>query len=86
MPENLQPVQRLQYHKAVAIDISSTNHTLATPACALYVGGTGDVILDMGDVGGQITFKAVPVGTVLPICFNKIYKVGTGATYMLALS
>jgi len=52
---------------------------------ALYVGGAGDVVVDT--LGGEtaVTFKAVPVGTVLPIRAIKV-KAATTATYIVAIS
>ena len=69
------------------INISSTDHTLSKAggiAKGLYVGGTGDVVAQ--DIeGNNATFKAVPVGTILPIQFKKIIKASTTATLMIAL-
>ena len=54
------------------------------PTIAIYVGGTGDLKVDM--LGGTaVTFKAVPVGTVLNIRATRVYATGTTATLLLAL-
>jgi len=51
---------------------------LATPTRALYVGGTGDVKVDM--VGGStLTFAAVQAGTLLAIRVRRVYATGTTA-------
>ncbi len=51
---------------------------------AVYVGGAGDVKVDL--VGsGTVTFSAVPVGTVLPVRVSRVYDTGTDATLILAL-
>lgn len=50
---------------------------------AIYVGGTGDIVVTMG--GTDLTFKAVPVGAWLWISPTRIKNTGTTATLMLAL-
>ena len=70
------------------IDISSTDHTLAGGKIAkgLYVGGLGDVVVkQLNTALSDVTFKAVPVGTILPIQFKVIEKTSTTATLMIAL-
>ncbi len=57
---------------------------LATTARSLYIGGTGDVKVDMAD-GTTETFAVVPAGTVLPIAVKRVYATGTTATSILAL-
>ena len=49
----------------------------------VYVGGTGNVVVEM-ESGAQVTFIAVPGGTVLPIRAAKILPSST-ATNMVAL-
>ena len=66
-----------------AVDIAAADHACASTTRALYVGGAGDVIATIGGV--DLTFKAVPAGTVLPMQATVIKKVGTTATYMVAL-
>ena len=51
----------------------------------IYVGGAGDVAVTMFD-GTTATFKAVPVGTLLPISVSKVMATNTTATLMLALN
>lgn len=51
---------------------------------ALYVGGAGDVTVKWTN-GTQTTFKAVPVGTTLPICPVYVMATGTTATQLVAL-
>lgn len=50
----------------------------------VYVGGTGDVKATLTD-GSAVVFKAVPVGTTLPISCKLIWSTGTSATLMVAL-
>lgn len=47
---------------------------------ALYVGGTGNVIVTVG--GSDVTFSAVPVGTILPVRGTKV-KLATTATLIV---
>lgn len=58
---------------------------LAVVSSAIYVGGLGDVtVLTIG--GQTITFKAVPVGTILPIRAVRVNSTATTATLMVALA
>jgi hypothetical protein len=50
----------------------------------IYVGGAGNVKVDMGD-GTTVTFSGVVAGTVLPIQAKRVYATGTSASLMLAL-
>lgn len=64
--------------------VTSDTVSLPVPCKGLYVGGTGDVVALMFD-GQLVTFKAVPVGTVLPITFTRINATNTTATLMVGL-
>ena len=61
----------------------STN--MPHPSRYIYVGGAGDITLI--PVGGTaaVVFKAVPVGTVLPVQASRVNAIGTSATYLLSL-
>jgi hypothetical protein len=94
-PTELNEVQQRGTLSAVgaeAVDISSTDAEpsrndpkgVALIPRALYIGGAGDVKVDLSDGTEGVTFKAAPVG-VLPIQAVKVWKVGTGATDMLFL-
>lgn len=61
---------------------NSTN--LSNVTRALYVGGAGDVAVEMLS-GDTVTFSAAPVGTILPIRVNKVLFTGTTATLIIAL-
>lgn len=60
----------------------STDLTYATRA--LYIGVTGDVVVNMVGTGATITYKAVPVG-ILPIRVTRVLSTNTTATNILAL-
>lgn len=61
--------------------------TVLNECSALYVGGTGDVAVEpaRGPVDASVVFKAVPVGTVLPIKVRRIYSTNTTATLIIGL-
>lgn len=59
--------------------------TVEAGGSALYVGGAGDVTVNMQDGGGVVTFAAVPVGTILPIAFARVRATLTTATLMVRL-
>jgi hypothetical protein len=67
---------------ATAAAVTPNDNTALTMR-ALYVGGAGDVVATIG--GADITFKAVPVGSILPIKATKVKATGTTATNMVAL-
>ncbi len=68
-----------------AVDISATDHTFANTVRALYVGGAGDVILRGAGDDADVTFKAVPAGTILPVAASIIRRTNTTATFMIGL-
>lgn len=57
---------------------------LQRPARSIYVGGAGDVVVK-NSAGTSITFKAVPVGSILPVNCTIVMSTGTTATYLVAL-
>jgi hypothetical protein len=68
---------------AVAVTPSDSTD-LATVTRALYVGGAGAVAVQM--LGGEeVTFAAVPAGTVLPVRVQRVMASGTTATLIIAL-
>lgn len=54
------------------------------PTRALYVGGPGNIKVDMVS-GGTVTFYNAAAGSLLPIQVVRIYATGTTATNVLAL-
>lgn len=72
-----------QAQEAYAVTPNDSANLSQWPA-ALYVGGTGDVKVDMAN-GGTVTFVNVPDGTFLPILVKRVYSTGTDATNIIAL-
>lgn len=80
---NTQPSATSPAREGIAVDISSTDHTLTTPARALWVGGAGNVKVDLiGSTG--ITFYNVPAGSLLPFGVKKVYG-SSSATLITAI-
>lgn len=50
----------------------------------LYIGGTGDVVVQMANGDDPVTFKAVPVATILPIAVRQV-RAATTATLIVGL-
>lgn len=59
--------------------------TLTQISRAVYVGVSGDLAVTMAD-GSQVTFEAVPAGSLLPIRVQTVRATGTTAGALLALS
>lgn len=69
---------------AITIAPHATNPINPIPD-RIYVGGTGDITCRLMGDGADVVFKAVPVGTILPIKAQYIRATGTTATLMLGL-
>jgi len=81
-----------QYGGESALDWPATKADAVTPSDstdltyiprALYIGGEGNLKVDMAG-GGTVTFASVPVG-VFPIRVTRVYSTGTAATNIIAL-
>jgi len=71
--------------KAVAVTKSDAT---VVDFASLYIGGAGDVAVEARNMSGtaaNVTFKAVPAGTVLPIACTKVLSTGTSATDIVGL-
>jgi hypothetical protein len=66
---------------AVAITTSNSD---AKRYVGLYVGGSGDVVMTTAK-GNDVTFTAVPAGTIIPITFIRIKTTST-ATNMVGFT
>lgn len=82
----------MSYEKTL-IDLMFPNDAAAvTPADGsdlpragrLYVGGAGAVKVTTV-AGTDVTFSAVPAGTVLPVRVKKVFSTGTVATNMVVM-
>lgn len=63
-----------------------TNDTtdLTKNARAIYVGVTGNIICILLS-GAQVTFNAVPAGSILPVAVKRVLATGTTATNLIGL-
>ncbi len=52
---------------------------------ALYVGGTGTVVLILDKDSASVTLVGVVAGSVLPIRVKRVFATGTTATSIVAL-
>jgi hypothetical protein len=66
-----------------AVITKSDTANLPIAARQIWVGGVGDVKVDMIN-GDTVTFAAVPAGTLLPVQARKVYSTGTTATNLVA--
>ncbi|ADE12142.1 spike base protein, RCAP_Rcc01079 family [Sideroxydans lithotrophicus] len=64
----------------------TTSDTAAVAYDGLWVGGAGNVKVDMANGQTGVTFTAVPAGTLLKIAVTKVYATGTTATNMNGLT
>jgi hypothetical protein len=69
---------------AVAITPDNSND-LAIYAKSLYVGGAGNISLVTKRGTANVTFTAVPAGTILPVQVSRVNATGTTATAIVAL-
>lgn len=60
------------------------SNDLARATKGLYVGVTGDVKVDMADVG-TVTLTGLAAGIVHPLSVKRIYATGTTATSILGV-
>jgi hypothetical protein len=51
----------------------------------IWVGGVGNVVVNMASDDQVITFVAVPAGTLLPIRVSRVLLTGTDATSLIGL-
>lgn len=68
---------------AFAITPSNTND-LARVTRGIYVGGTGNLKVDMDD-GTTVTFTSIAAGVIHPIKAQRVYATGTTATSIIGV-
>lgn len=51
----------------------------------IYVGGAGDITVNMAGTGSSIAFVGVPAGTLLPIRVTRVLDTGTDATSLVGI-
>lgn len=69
-----------------AVALTPADSDLSRPATrALYVGGAGNVKVDMSGTGTAVTFTGVLAGSILPIRVDRVYSTDTTATAIVAL-
>jgi hypothetical protein len=69
--------------RAAAVTTSDTT-VYDEPTRAIYVGGAGNLRVDMVS-GGTVIFVGLMAGTILPVQVTRIYATSTTATNLLAL-
>lgn len=68
----------------LAVAITPSNTVSVSSPRAIYVGGAGDVAVRFNGDTADTVFKAVPVGTILPI--SPVYvRTATTATLLVGL-
>ena len=67
-----------------AVTPSDTVDLVQGATKGLYIGGAGNVKMDMAD-GTTITFTALSAGMIHPISAKRVYATGTTATLILAV-
>lgn len=83
----IQPDAWQNFSKLVSAVTPSDSVALPDITRYVYVGGVGDLAVIMADDATQtpVTFKAVPVGTVLPIAVSRVMATNTTATNIVAM-
>lgn len=64
--------------------VTFDNNNNNPPTRAIYVGGSGDLTV-RGVCGLNVTFPAVPAGTIIPIAADRVLSTGTTATNIVGM-
>jgi len=62
------------------------NNDLTSTARAIWVGGAGNMVVQMAGDAGQVTFSGIPAGTLLPIQVSRVLNTLTTATLIIGLN
>jgi hypothetical protein len=69
-----------------AATITPNNGVTFTTICrAVYIGGAGNLTIDVADGGTNIAFNGLTAGTILPVRTKRVYATGTSATALVCL-
>lgn len=63
----------------------SDTTVFANPTRYIWVGGTGAVAVLLDGDASPVTLSAVPAGTMLQLCAQKVMATGTTATLMVGM-
>lgn len=75
------------FQNAETVDISSADHTLKEISYIWVGGGGASSTLKVTTKSGvDVTFTGVLGGYLVPVAVSKVFKTGTNATNMVALS
>lgn len=73
------------FRSAKAITPHDTNASISGIPAAIYVGGAGAIACRLRSDSEDVTFAAVPVGTILRVIPTHVRSTSTTATNLLAL-
>jgi hypothetical protein len=76
--------QSMPATKALAIT-PNNGADLAFATRGIYIGGGGNLRVDMQDGGVDVTFVGLAAGTILPVRVSRVYATGTTATSLVGL-
>lgn len=85
LPNRLEPGYSAPATRCFAITPNDATVLSPTPRF-LYVGGAGDVAVLGLDDSSPVTFKAVPVGTVLAVRAKKVMSTNTTAASLVGMA
>lgn len=71
-------------HRASAITPSDVT-VFAQPTRGLYIGGSGNITVEMADGGTSVLFVGLMSGIVYPFQVTRVYAAGTTATNIVGL-
>lgn len=72
---------------STAFTITPNDSTdLPSAARAIYVGGTGNMVVQMASDASQVTFSGIPAGTLIPIQVSRVLATNTTATLIIGLN